>query len=113
MPTTSHSDEETDNFYNTINKILEKETHYTTAMGDLMRKLEDKQMYTSERVTGCFGLGPAKWKRRLTIVEFYIDILLILPDLSSKMRPCGGKSCTEEEEEEALLSYFILLLFII
>ena len=26
-PTTSHSDEETDNFYNTIAKILEKQTH--------------------------------------------------------------------------------------
>ena len=26
-PTTSHSDEETDNFYNTIDKILEKQTH--------------------------------------------------------------------------------------
>ena len=31
-PTTSHLDEETDNFYNTIDKILEKKTHYT---GDL------------------------------------------------------------------------------
>ena len=28
-PTTSHSDEETDNFYNTNDKILEKQTHYT------------------------------------------------------------------------------------
>ena len=28
-PTTSHSDEETDNFYTTIDKILEKQTHYT------------------------------------------------------------------------------------
>ena len=26
-PTTTHSDEETDNFYNTIDMILEKETH--------------------------------------------------------------------------------------
>ena len=26
-PTTSHSDEETDNFYNTMDKIQEKETH--------------------------------------------------------------------------------------
>ena len=47
-PTTSHSDEETDNFYNTIDKILEKETHYTTAMGDLMRKMEDKQIHQKE-----------------------------------------------------------------
>ena len=28
-PTTSHSYEETDNFYNTVDKILEKPTHYT------------------------------------------------------------------------------------
>ena len=28
-PTTSHSDEETDNFYNPIDNILEKQTHYT------------------------------------------------------------------------------------
>ena len=28
-PTTSHSDDETDNVYNTIDKILEKQTHYT------------------------------------------------------------------------------------
>ena len=27
--TTSHSDEETDNFYNIIDTILEKQTHYT------------------------------------------------------------------------------------
>ena len=33
-PTTSHSDDETDNFYNTIDKILEKQTHYTIVMGD-------------------------------------------------------------------------------
>ena len=48
-PTTSHSDEETDNFYNTIDTILENETHYTTAMGDLMRKLEDKQIHQKRR----------------------------------------------------------------
>ena len=48
-PTTSHSDEETDNFYNTIDKILEKQTHYTIVMGDLMRKLEDKQIHQKGR----------------------------------------------------------------
>ena len=48
-PTTSHSDEETDNFYNIIDKILEKQTHYTIAMGDLMRKLEDKQIHQKGR----------------------------------------------------------------
>ena len=42
-PTISHSAEETDNFYNTIDKILEKQTHYT--WGTLMRKLEDKQTH--------------------------------------------------------------------
>ena len=48
-PTTSHSDEEIDNFYNTIDTILEKQTHYTIAMGDLMRKLEDKQIHQKGR----------------------------------------------------------------
>ena len=44
-PTTSHSDEETDNFYNTIYKILEKQTHYTIVWGTLTRKLGDKQIH--------------------------------------------------------------------
>ena len=38
-PTTSHSDDETDNFYNTIDKILEKQTHYTIVMGDFNAKV--------------------------------------------------------------------------
>ena len=38
-PTTSHSDEETDNFYNTIDEILEKQTHYTIVMGDFNAKV--------------------------------------------------------------------------
>ena len=38
-PNTSHSDEETDNFYNTIDKILEKQTHYIIAMGDFNAKV--------------------------------------------------------------------------
>ena len=33
--TTSHSDEDTDNFYNTIDNILEKQTHYTYCDGGL------------------------------------------------------------------------------
>ena len=33
-PTTSHSDEETTNFYNTIDNILEKQIHYTIVIGD-------------------------------------------------------------------------------
>ena len=47
-PTTSHSDEETDNFYNTIDKILEKQTHYTIVMGDFNAKVGG-QTNTSER----------------------------------------------------------------
>ena len=54
-PTTSHSDEETDNFYNTIDKILEKQTHYTIVMGDFNAKVGG-QTNTSERATECFGL---------------------------------------------------------
>ena len=52
-PTTSHSDEETDNFYITIDKILEKQTHYTIVMGDFNAKVGGQ----TERATGCFGLG--------------------------------------------------------
>ena len=55
-PTTSHSDEETDNFYNTIDKVLENQTHYTIVMGDFNAKVGG-QTHTSERATGCFGLG--------------------------------------------------------
>ena len=55
-PTTSHSDEETDNFYNTIDRILEKQAHYTVALGDFNAKVGG-QSNTSERATGCFGLG--------------------------------------------------------
>ena len=53
--TTSHSDEETDNLYNTIDKILEKQV--------------GGQTNTSERATGCFGLGQRK-KRGDTLVEW-------------------------------------------
>ena len=38
-PTTSHADEETDNFDNTIDNILEKQTHYTIVMGDFNAKV--------------------------------------------------------------------------
>ena len=55
-PTTYHSDEETANFYNTIDKILEKQTHYTIVMGDFNAKVGG-QTNTSEMATGCFGLG--------------------------------------------------------
>ena len=44
-PTTSHSDEETDNLCNPIDNIMEKQTHYTIVWGTLMRKLGDKQIH--------------------------------------------------------------------
>ena len=47
-PTTSHSYEDTDNFYNTINNTLEKQTHYTIVMGDFNAKCGG-QTNTSER----------------------------------------------------------------
>ena len=53
--TTSHSDEETDNFYNTIDKILEKQTHYTIAKGGPNAKVGG-QTNTPERATECLGL---------------------------------------------------------
>ena len=55
-PTTSHSDEETDNFYITIDKLLEKQTHCTIVMGDFNAKVGG-QTNTSARATGSFGLG--------------------------------------------------------
>ena len=67
-PTTSHSDEETDNFYNTIDKILEKQTHYTIVMGDFIAKVGG-QTHTPERATGCFGLGQRN-ERGDTLVEW-------------------------------------------
>ena len=45
------------NFYNTIDKILEKQTYYIIVMmGDFNAKVGG-QTNTSERATGCFGLG--------------------------------------------------------
>ena len=67
-PTTSQSDEETDNFYNTIDNILEKQTHYTIVMGDFNAKVGG-QTNTSERATGCFGLG-LRNERGDTLVEW-------------------------------------------
>ena len=65
---TTHSDEETDNFYNTIDKILEKQTHCTIVMGDFNAKVGG-QTNTSERATGCFGLGQRN-ERGDTLVEW-------------------------------------------
>ena len=55
-PAISHTNEETNNFYNAIDEILEKQAHYTIAMGDFNGKVGG-QTNTSERATGCFGLG--------------------------------------------------------
>ena len=103
-PTTSHSDEETVNFYNIIDKILEKKTHYTIAMGDLMRKLEDKQIHQKGRQNASAWSSEMKEETNHCLILYRH---LILPDLSSKMRPCCGKRCTEEEEEALL--YFIII----
>ena len=68
-PTTSHSDEDTENFYNTIDKILEKQTHYTIiVMGDFNAKVGG-HTNTSERATGCFGLVQRN-ERGYTLVEW-------------------------------------------
>ena len=54
-PTTSHSDEETDNFYNTIDNVLEKGNTLHNCDGGLNAKVVG-QTNTSERATWCFGL---------------------------------------------------------
>ena len=56
------------NFHNTIDKILEKQTHYTIVMGDFNAKVGG-QTNTSERATGCFGLGQRN-ERGDTLVEW-------------------------------------------
>ena len=56
------------NFYNTNDKILEKQTHYTIiVMGDFNAKVGG-QTNTSERATGCFGLSQRN-ERGDTLVE--------------------------------------------
>ena len=67
-PMISHSDKETYNFYNTIDNILEKQTHYTIVMGDFNAKVRG-QTNTPERVAGCFGLGQHN-ERGYTLVEW-------------------------------------------
>ena len=67
-PTTSHSAEETETFYNIIDTIQEKQTHYTIVMGDFNAKVGG-QTNISERATGCFGLGQRN-ERGDTLVEW-------------------------------------------
>ena len=62
------------NFYNTIDKILEKQNHCTMMMfymigiGDFNAKFL-VQTNTSERATGCFGLGQQN-ERRDTLLKW-------------------------------------------
>ena len=51
-----------------IDKILEKQTHYTIVMGDITAKVGG-QTNTSERATGCFSLGQ-RIERGDTLVEW-------------------------------------------
>lgn len=67
-PTTSHSEEELDKFYNDLDKILEKASHYTIVMGDFNAKV-GKRANTSETATGAFGIGNRN-ERGDTLVEW-------------------------------------------
>ena len=68
-PMTFHSDEETANFYKTIDKILgKKQTHYTIVIGDFNAKVGG-QTNAPERTTGCFGLGQRN-ERGDTLVDW-------------------------------------------
>ena len=69
--TTSHSDEETNNFYNIIDNILEKRTHYTIVMDDFNAKVGG-QIHTSERTTYCFCLGQRNEREGATTHYFKI-----------------------------------------
>ena len=67
-PTTSHGDEEVENFYNDLDKILEKPCYYTILMGDFNAKV-GKRANSSETATGIFGLGTRN-ERGDTLVEW-------------------------------------------
>ena len=88
-PTTSHSDDETDNFYNTIDKILEKQTHYTIVMGDFNAKVGE-QTNTSERAIGCFGLGQRNETRRSPDGNTKNEIDYIMTDKPSMVTDVTG-----------------------
>ena len=69
-----------------------------------MRKLEDKQIHQKGRQNASVWSSEMKEETNHCLILYRH---LILPELSSKMRPCGGKRCTEEEEEALL--YFIII----
>ena len=55
-PTTSHSEDEINIFFNDIDKILENPSHYTIVMGDFNAKV-GVRTNPSETATGSVGLG--------------------------------------------------------
>ena len=55
-PTTSHSEDELNIFYNDIDKILENPSHYTIVMGDFNAKV-GVRTNPSKTATVRFGLG--------------------------------------------------------
>lgn len=67
-PTSTHSEEEIDKFYNDLENILETKSHYTIVMGDFNAKV-GKRTNTSETMTGIFGLGNRN-ERGDTLVEW-------------------------------------------
>ena len=89
-PTTSHSDEETDNFYHTVDKILEKQTHYTIVMGDFNAK-DGGQTNTSESATGCFGMGQRN-ERGDTLVEWTTSTNFKI--MNTPFQKKAGRRCT-------------------
>ena len=63
-PTTPHSDEETDNVYNTIGKILEMQNHFTNVMRNSNAKVGG-QTNTPERPMKGFDIGKRKERGRV------------------------------------------------
>ena len=66
-PTTPHSDEETDNVYNTIGMIMEQQTHFTNVMGNSNAKVGG-QTNTPERPMKGVDIGKRK-ERGDSLVE--------------------------------------------
>ena len=67
-PTTSHSEDEINIFYNDIDKILENPSHYTIVMGDFNAKV-GVRTNPSETATGSVGLGQRN-ERGDTLIEW-------------------------------------------
>ena len=68
-PTTPHSDEETDNGYNTIGMIiLEKQNHFTNVIGNSNAKVGG-QTNTPERSMKGFDIGKRKERGRVVNIK--------------------------------------------